>query len=186
MPGIHDTWERGRRVARFPVTLLRAAAGAAELIVAARPLAYPDGPLRGPDGIAVRLQSLLAEGGALARLDDLADAGAILAPLAEPGGPLTRLGDLVDTLERLASLEASLTRLAMLTESVEELAGTTQSLPGLADSAASLPELTELVRSVQAQVATIHDQLEVMSPSLETLGRVAGRLPGSRRSLPAA
>jgi hypothetical protein len=170
MAGHSDNWHRTVRMAagaaRLPFTIFSTLAGVVELVAAARPLAAADGPLRGAHGIGTRLESLLAEGGALARLDDLADAGAILAPLAEPGGPLTRLGDLVDTLERLGSLESS--------------------LPGLADSAATLPELTELVRSVQVQVATIHDQLEVMSPSLEALGRIAGRLPGSRRALPAA
>jgi hypothetical protein len=70
-----------RSIALMPA---RAVLATAELVVAARDLTHPEGPLRREGGYAERIDVLLAEEGAIAQL----------GRLGAPDGPLSRIEQL--------------------------------------------------------------------------------------------
>lgn len=156
--------------------------------------------------LAESLRTLASSHGPLVvmseRLAELSERGGPLDRLADISETLEGLVALEASLKQLGALEVSLDKIAAVAASLERLADSTESLPELTEAAARLPELVERVRAVEGQVTGIGGQLGQLQPSLDGLaatvaelqgsvvgldgalapiGRLAGRLPRSRR-----
>jgi hypothetical protein len=105
-----------------------------------------------------------------------------LRRLAAADGPLDQLADVSETLRRLAgfdetlrqlgALEDTLDRIAMVGVSLERLAAVTDSLERLAVTSEGLGELPVIV-------SELHITVQQLGASMQPIGRIAGRIPGS-------
>jgi hypothetical protein len=95
-----------------------------------------------------------------------------LRRLAAADGPLDRLADVSETLRRLAGFDESLRRLSALEESLDRIAMVGESLERLAVTTEGLGELPAIV-------AELHITVQQLGASIQPIGRIAGRIPGS-------
>jgi hypothetical protein len=127
-----------------------------------------------------------------------------LARLADLGASVNRLATAVEVLPGLADSAAALPELTRHAEALARLSDSAAALPDLArhaaalteltPHAAALPELVPRVQSVELMVESIIGYLGTLQPTVDELtlaasdlqravgpiGRIAGRIPGSR------
>lgn len=157
-------------------------------------------------GSAAKIAAALAElprtlerlAGAMQSLDRLADLDETLRVLGTFETSLAGIASIADSVERLAGSVASLPELTQAAAALPMLAEHAGSLPALTANAAALPELVLRVAAVELMVSRIMGDLDTLRPAVDNLttaatdlqravgpiGRIAGRLPGSRHRTP--